>query len=75
MLGLLTPLAAILVTYLVDNLLVVVLIVRPRRVPWLGTSRPLGHDDLIHSQDGAGGVRCVLQGPIFSNHQVQDTSL
>ena len=54
---------------------VVVLVHAPLSVPGLGAPRPLGHDDLVHPQDCAGGVSGVLQGPLLSQHQIQYVGL
>ena len=54
---------------------VVVLVHAPLSVPGLRAPRPLGHDDLVHPQDCAGGVSGVLQGPLLSQHQIQNVGL
>merc|ERR1719510_443323 len=54
---------------------VIVLVHAPLSVPGLGAPRPLGHDDLVHPQDCAGGVSGVLQGPLLSQHQIQYVGL
>ena len=58
---------------LADSL--VVILVLALGIPGLGTPSSLGHDDLVHPQDGAGSVSGVLQGPLLSEHQIQHVGL
>ena len=55
--------------------LVIILVHASLGVPGLGTASSLGHDDLVHPQDGAGGVSGVLQRPLLSEHQIQNVGL
>ena len=58
---------------LADSL--VIILVLALGLPGLGTPSSLGHDDLVHPQDGAGSVSGVLQGPLLSKHQIQHVGL
>ena len=53
----------------------VVILVLALSIPGLGTPSSLGHDDLVHPQDGAGGVGGVLHGPLLGEHQIQHVGL
>ena len=55
--------------------LVIILVHASLSVSGLRTAGPLGHDDLIHPEDSAGGVGGVLQGPLLGKHQIQYVGL
>lgn len=41
----------------------------------LGTTGLPCHDDLVHRQDGPGGLCCELDCPALGDHQVQDAGI
>lgn len=41
----------------------------------LGSAGPLGHDDLVHLEDGGGGAHSVLEAPVLQHVQVEDALL
>ena len=51
---------------------VVVLVHAPLSVPGLGAPRPLGHDDLVDTEDGGGRVHRVLHPPELCHQQIED---
>ena len=55
--------------------LIVVLVHARSRVPGLGSSGWLGHDDLVDLQDVGGGLSGVLDAPKLHPEGVKDVSL
>ena len=55
--------------------LVVILVHTARGVSRLGPTGPLSHDDLVHPQDGGGGICGVLKSPLLGQEQIQNVRL
>ena len=55
--------------------LIIVLVHARSRVPGLGSSGWLGHDDLVDLQDVGGGLSGVLDAPKLHPEGVKDVSL
>ena len=58
-----------------NSLIVIVLVHGSVSGPGLGSSGSLGHDDLIHAKDGAGGIGGVPHGPVLERQQVVNLSI
>ena len=56
-------------------LIVVILVHGPVSWPGLGTTGPLGHDDLIDAKDCACCVGGVTHGPVLEHQQVVDLAI
>ncbi len=64
-----------LLTWWVNSLVVIILVHGSVSWPGLGSSGPLGHDDLIDPEDGAGRIGGVTHGPVLQEQEVVDLPL